>query len=285
VGQTPAIGNRIAFLSGATDAFVRPFNPANGTVGRAIPVPAAARLIGLRPNSEEAWTAHSGGANQVTIVNLREERVAGNILLRLNTQSIPIALHFSADGRFAWLLARNPDSAGERGTILVLDCVSRQVLSTINLGTNLPAAGALNPDGTLLLILGTSLNELGVAEPSMLAFDTLTNTFAPLTIGAANLSAVLPTELYWHPDSTRLYYLNTSNNNIEVYEFGARRVTRRLSLPRTSIVASMDVSPTGDFAIVRDNTGVASHWVDLESGEVLDSSPIPVGPGFLLPRF
>jgi hypothetical protein len=106
-----------------------------------------------------------------------------------------------------------------------------------------------------------------------------------LTLGAANLSTTIPSEMFWHPDGTRLYWLQPTTSTIDQYEIGARRVTRRIAVPRTSILQSMDLSPTGDYVIVRDTNGTQSYWLDLETGENLDSTPIPAGPGFLLPRF
>lgn len=91
--------------------------------------------------------------------------------------------------------------------------------------------------------------------------------------------------MFFHPDGTRLYWLQQGTATIDQYDLGARRVTRRIPLPRTSIVQSMDVAPTGDFAIVRDTNGTLSYWIDLDSGESLDATAIPAGPGFLLPRF
>jgi hypothetical protein len=285
VNGAQAMPNRIAFLSGATEIAVRTYNPANNAVGRAVAIPLNARLIAQRPNSEEVYVAHSGGGSQISVISTREDRLLANFELRLNPQDGIVGLYFSNDGRRAWLVARNPDSAAERGKVLVIDCANRSVLNTVSLGTNTPSAAALNPEGNLLLLYGTSINNVGAAEASMLAFDTITNTTAQLTLGVADLSATLPAEMYWHPDGTRLFWVQQQNSTIEQYEIGARRVTRRISVPRTSILQSMDISPTGEYAIVRDTNGTLSYWMDLESGEVLDASAIPVGPGFLLPRF
>lgn len=285
VNGAPASPTRIAFLSGPMELAVRTYNPVANAVGRAVAIPLNARLIVQRPNSEEVYVAHSGGGSQISVISTREDRLLANFELRLNPQDGLVALHFANDGRRAWLVARNPDSASERGKVLVIDCASRQVLNTIALGTNTPSAAALNPEGNLLLIQGTSINNSGSAEASMLAFDTITNTTALLSSGVADLSPTLPAEMFWHPDGTRLYWVQQSTSTIEQYDIGARRVTRRIPVPRTSIVQSMDLSPTGEYAIVRDTNGTLSYWMDLESGEVLDASAIPAGPGFLLPRF
>lgn len=285
VNGATATPNRLAFLSGATEISVRTYNPANNAVGRAVTIPLNARVIAQRPNSEEVYVAHSGGGSQISVISTREDRLLANFQLRLSPQDAIVNLMFSNDGRLAWLVARNPDSTTERGKVLVLDCANRQVLNSINLGTNTPSAAALNPENNLLLLYGTSLSSAGVAEASLLAFDTITNTTFPLTTGLADLSPVPPTEMFFHPDGTRLYWLQQGTATIDQYDLGARRVTRRIPLPRTSIVQSMDVAPTGDFAIVRDTNGTLSYWIDLESGESLDATAIPAGPGFLLPRF
>jgi WD40 repeat protein len=285
MGNTPSTPNRIAFLSGPTELFVRVYNPANNAVGRAVALAVGARVIALRPSSEEAFVAHAGGGSQISVISMREDRLLTSFQLRLNPQDQIVSLHFSPDGRLAWLVVRNPDSSTERGKVLLLDCPNRAVLNTFVLGTNTPSSAALNPEGNLLLIQGTSLNEAGAAEASMLAFDVNTNTSSVLTTGAASLSPTQPSEMFWHPDGTRLYWLQQQTGTIDQYEIGARRVTRRIGVPRTSILQSMDLSPAGDYAIVRDTNGTLSYWLDLESGESMDVTAIPAGAGFLMPRF
>jgi hypothetical protein len=284
-GSGRPIESRIAFLSGPTENFVRSFNPASQTLGSPISVPANARLLALRPNSDEGWTAHSGGAGLVALVNFREERAILNFPLRLSGNAVPVYLGFSADGRTAYLVARNPDSPAERGNVVIIDAASRSVRATVNLGTNTPSAAALNADGALLFILGTSINDPKPAEPSVIAFDTLTNTFTQIAAGVAALSQNISGELACHPDSTRLFYLNTVNSSLEQFDIPARRVTRRVNIPRVSPLLSLDLSPTGDFALVRDSNGTASYLIDIELGQIVDTTAIPAGAGFLLPRF
>lgn len=285
VNGATAVPNRIAFLSGATELAVRTYNPVNNAVGRAVAIPLNASLIAQRPNSEEVFVAHSGGGSQISVISTREDRLLANFQLLLNPQESIVSLNFSNDGRFAWLVARNPNSASERGKVLIIGCATRQVLNTLSLGANTPSAAALNPEGNLLLIQGTSINSSGAPEASMLAFDIITSTTSQLTLGLADLSPTLPTEMFWHPDGTRLFWIQQQTSTIEQYEIGARRVTRRIAIPRTSIIQAMDLSPTGEYAIVRDTNGTLSYYLDLETGEVMDSSAIPAGPGFLLPRF
>ncbi len=283
--STPS-ANRVAILAGAPEATVRALQPSTLAAGRPVSVPANARLIGLRPGTEEAWTAHSGSLNQMAIVDLVNERVLTSFQLRINPQAVPVGLAFSANGRTAWVVVRHAESLTERGTVLIVDCANRQIVNTVSLGTNVPSTAALSPDGTLLLIAGTSLNDLSAAENSVLGFDTGTNAFTVLTIGAANLSMNQPRAIFWHPDGTRAYSLQPQTGTLEVYEVAARRVTRRIVLPRESgLLDSMDVSQNGDFALVRDVAGANSYLIDLETGETLDAAAIPAGVGFLLPRF
>jgi DNA-binding beta-propeller fold protein YncE len=174
----------------------------------------------------------------------------------------------------------------DRGQVLTIDCVTRAITGTASLGTSLPSTASLSPDGGLLLIAGTSLNDLNTAENSVLAFDTATGTLTLLTLGVANLTPAFPRELHWHPDGARIVYLHPPTATLEIYEPAARRVTRRILLPRDAgILDAMDLSPNGGFALVRDTSGLKSYIVDLESGETLDTTALPAGPGFLLPRF
>ncbi|GAB4365687.1 MAG: hypothetical protein OHK0021_09270 [Bryobacter sp.] len=289
-GQNPPTPNRIAFVSGTNELSVRPFNPTTYAVGRAVLAPANLQAFALRPNSDEAWTLHSGAANQASITNLRTEAAAGQVLLRLANNALPVGIQFTRDGRRAWILVRQPESNTDRGLVVTVDCENRVVLSTVSLGVHLPTSVALSADESRLLILGTVPGSTVPGstlpqEPSLLAFSTLANTFVSLAAGTTQLPQSVPAQLFLHPDGARAYWLNTATSNIEEFNLGSRQVARRIAVPRNSIQLAMDLSATGEIALVRDASGTLSYLLELGFGTVLDATQIPQGPGFLLPRF
>src|SRR5205085_763189 len=109
--------NRMAVLCGGTDPTLRLLNLTSLTLGRSIALPAQPRQVALRPGIGEVWVTHGGNANQISITDPVTERVVASIPFRLNPQAIPVALFFSASGRTAYVVVRNPESSSDRGYV------------------------------------------------------------------------------------------------------------------------------------------------------------------------
>lgn len=272
--------NRVAVLCGTTEPTLRVMNLTALTVGRAIALPAQARQVAWRPGSAEIWTAHAGASNQVSISDPVTERVVGSIPLRQNQQAVPVALQFSASGRTAYVVLRLPDGTTDRGLVLVIDPVTRQIRSTVTLGTNSPTSAALSPDGSVLYVAGTSLNDLNTAEPSIVHVDLLTNTVSLAALGLA----IAPDQILIHPGGQRIYFTFPSTFGLDEYDVQARRVLRRIALPRLIVPQHLEFTPNGDVMFVRDGLGQQAIHLDVETGEVLDVQAIPAGPGVSLVR-
>lgn len=274
--EYPLLGQgegRVAVLTGGTENTVRMLSVGGLTVARPVVVPGQARLIALRPESAEVWTAHQGALSQLTAVEPGLERVVGTVPLRLNQQAALVGLHFSADGRTAYVVVRNEEGATERGVVIVVDAVGRTVRTTIPLGGTRPLSSALSPDGSLLYVGGTTLNELNVASPSLSYVDTFTGVPAVAAIGLA----FAPEVLVMQPNGTRLYWPAASVFGLEEFDVQGRRVVRRISLPRFMVPQSYDVTPGGELMVVRDAQGQSAVHLDLETGQTLDVQAIPAG--------
>jgi DNA-binding beta-propeller fold protein YncE len=286
LGSIPARPNRLAFLSGTAEQQIRSFNTSSFELGRPIAVPVQPRAFALRPLTDEAWTLHSGPANQAVVTNLREERQTASFVLRLNPEAIPISLHFSANGQTAWAVVRNPEGTSERGQILTIDCATRQVVNTVSLGANTPFAAVLSPDSArLLLSVSAPGGAGGLTQAAILEYSTPAGALFSLASGQQSVAQQPPNELHIVPGGGTLYWLNSATGNVDQFDLGARRVVRQLPLPRTSILSAMAISHTGEIATVRDSTGVRSYLLDLTFGTVLDGTVLAVGQGFFLPRF
>lgn len=279
--QNYALGeNRVAILCGTTDLTIRMLNVQALSVGAAISLPALARNIALRPGAGELWATHAGGSNQISVTDLNSPRLAAGIPLRLSPQAVPVALLFSSSGHTAFAVVRNPDSTTDRGYVFVIDAVARQIRSQVSLGTNVPQTAALAPDGATVYIAGTSLNELNTPEPSIVYFDTASNSFS---VAASGLPVVAD-QLSVHPNGTRLYWLATPTATLDEYDVQGRRVVRRIALPRPIQPQGIEITPNGDILFVRDGAGQAALHIDSSSGEILDTQIIPAGPGASLFR-
>lgn len=272
--------NRIAVLCGGADFTVRLLNPVALTVGRPIALPALARQIALRPGIGEVWVTHAGTSNQISISDPVTERVVTSIPFRLNPQAVPVALFFSPSGRTAYAVVRNPESLNDRGFVFVIDPATRVVRNQVSLGTTTPQSAVLSPDGSTIYIMGTSLNDLSTAEPSMSQFDTFTNTSSVAALGLP----IAADQIVMHPNGSRIFWAFPSTFGLDEYDVQARRVVRRIALPRLIQPQNLEFSPIGDVMFVRDVLGQLATHLDPESGEILDTQLIPAGPGVSLLR-
>lgn len=272
--------NRMAVLCGTTENTLRLVSVQSLAVGRSIALPAAARALALRPGQSEVWVAHGGASNQISIVDMVGERVAASIPLRLNPQVVPVGVFFSASGRNAYVVVRHAESTTDRGFVIVIDPAARTIRAQVSLGTTTPQAAVLSPDGNALYIGGASINEAGVSEPSLSTFETVTNT---VSLTAGGLPAV-PEQLALHPNGLRIFIPFPTTFALDEYDVQARRVVRRVQLPRLLVPQNLEFSPNGDVLIVRDTAGQQALHLDPESGEVLDSQVIPAGPGVAVVR-
>jgi hypothetical protein len=272
--------NRVVVLGGGTESTLRALNLNAGSVSRAIVLPAQARIPLLRPNTAEVWTVHAGTNNQISIADLQAERVTGGIQLRLSPQVQIIAFFFSASARTAYVIARNVDTPNDRGSVLLVDVNSRQIRQTISLGTTTPASAVPAPDGNTIYIFGTSLNDLNTAEPSLSYFDTFSGTVSVAATGFTQT----PEQIAIHPNGTRLYFLQPQVTAMDEFDTQSRRVVRRIPLPRASTPANIEVTHTGHILSIRDGAGQQAVYLDSETGEILDTQAIPMGPAAMLLR-
>ncbi len=272
--------NRVAVLCGGTDFTVRLLNPVALTVGRSIVLPALARQIALRPGIGEVWVTHAGTSNQISIADPVSERVVTSIPFRLNPQAVPVGLFFSPSGRTAYAVVRNPESVNDRGFVFVIDPATRVIRNQVSLGTTTPQSAVLSPDGSTIYVMGTSLNDLNTAEPSMSHFDTLTNTHSVVALGLP----IAAEQIVIHPSGLRIFWSFPSTFGLDEYDVQARRVVRRIALPRLIQPQNLEFTPNGDVLLVRDILGQLATHLDSESGEILDTQAIPAGPGVSLIR-
>jgi len=272
--------NRMAVLCGGVDPTLRFLNLQTLTVGKSVALPAQARQIALRPGNGEAWVTHSGNSNQISISDASTERVVAGIPFRLNPQAVPVGLFFSASGRTAYAVVRNPESTTDRGYVFLFDPATRLQKGQFSLGTTSPVSALLSPDGATIYIAGTSLNDLNTSVPGMTYFDTLTGISSVAAIGLP----IAPESMALHPNGLRIFWAFPSTYGLDEYDVQARRVIRRIPLPRFIEPQGLEFTPTGDVLMIRDATGLLATHLDPETGEILETQAIPGGPSSVVLR-
>jgi WD40 repeat protein len=287
-GAAALAENRIVVISSApvlsgTEFTLRTLNASSLTLGRAIVVPANPTGLALRPGSNEAWAIHSGSNNVISISDLSIERLATTLPLRLLPQDVAVSLHFSPNGRTAYIVVRNAEGQASRGSVQIWDCVNRTLRSTVALGNTQPVSALLSPDGSNLVISGTSPNDFNVPAPSLSFFNTLSNTVEIAQISAGGLGSLASTDqMVFHPDGNRLFLLSVAT--LDTFDIQARRIVRNTALPRGSKPNLLDISPYGEALLLRDSLGVQTALVDTLTMETLDVQPFANGAGFLILR-
>lgn len=279
-GNAALAENRLAVLCGGTEPTLRLLNLQSLTVGRSVALPALPRQLAVRPGVGEVWVTHAGTSNQISITDPSSERVVASIPFRLNPQAVPVALFFSASGRTAYAVVRNPESTSDRGYVFLFDPATRQPKGQFSLGTTTPQSAVLSPDGSTIYIAGSSLNDLNTGEPSMTYFDTLTGLSSVAAIGLP----IAAEQITIHPNGQRIYWTFASTFGLDEYDVQARRVIRRIQLPRLIQPQGLELTPNGDVIIVRDVLGQLAVHLDADTGEILDTQAIPAGPSTAVVR-
>lgn len=129
-----------------------------------IPLGAGPEALAVSPDGTEAFVLAYGSKSPkvvpaVIVVDLRREAVVA----RVRVGVIPRSLVLSASGRRAYVSNWGDES------ISVISTGSRRVLDTIDLGTTMPGALAVNPDGSRLLV---NRENAGVRKPRILTINT-----------------------------------------------------------------------------------------------------------------
>ncbi len=151
---------------------------------------------------------------------------------------------------------------------------------------DLPLAMVESPDGRLLLIVNN-----GYAAPTITIVDReheYVRETVPLDHAWLGMA--------WHPDGKRLYVSGAGNNTVHEMQFAAGKLTRGIDLvlgrpmdaPASapnrpapvpqSFVGGLAISPDGSLLFAVHVLGQIVSVVDLKSGHVLRSIPLPAEP-------
>ncbi len=208
--------NRLLFLDLKTFEITNP-----------VTVPNGARLFAMRPSavgpSNEAWTAHAGIGNQITIANLDTSHVEGAIPTNLNVTTndfAPVNIVFSNSGKTAYYTIRylNPDANGNRGAMLIFDADTRTLKSTVLL-SNRPDAFLMAPDGLTAYLIG---------DRKIVYYDVLSGTSDLVASFPGDLLS--PYQMFAHPDGNRIFFFETAPNSIAVFDLSQRKVVNQFPI-------------------------------------------------------
>jgi len=193
-----------------------PSNAFEFDLGVAIQVGNRPEGLVLRPNGSEIWVANRND-DSISIIDRVTEKVIATVPLKTTTPSTgkgkvketaigrkPVALAFSPDGQFAYVMGRNSDN------LIVINVTTRAIVSSIKVG-NKPVALATWTNGLKVYVYIANRNSNDVA-----VVDT-TNPSAPLFLGQIPAGEE-PEGIAILPDGSKLYVSNSDSNTVSVFQ-------------------------------------------------------------------
>ncbi|BBO15408.1 autotransporter domain-containing protein [Bradyrhizobium sp. TM102] len=191
------------------------------------------------------WTALNSTPGQVIEFGTLSNAPIGS---PIGTSTYPHSAVFSADGRFAYVVAMS-------GAVEVIDVVGRTVVATI------PVAGqtaglALSPDGSSLYVTSSSAHSVTV-------ISTATNVVvgSPIAVGAAPYGVVVS------PDGTRAYVANQGSANISIIDAASKTVIGTVAAG--SSPSGITTSPDGSRIYVTNQSDGSVTVIDAASQSVV----------------
>ncbi|WP_158228728.1 autotransporter domain-containing protein [Bradyrhizobium sp. Y36] len=191
------------------------------------------------------WTALNSVPGQVI-----EFGTLGNAPIGspIGTSAYPHSAVFSADGRFAYVVAMS-------GAVEVIDVVGRTVVATIPVAGS-PAGLALSPDGASLYVTTSS-------GSSVMVISTATN----LVVGSPIAVGVTPYGVAVSPDGTRIYVANQGSANISVIDAASKTVIGTVATG--SSPSGITTSPDGSRIYVTNQSSGSVTVIDAVSQSVV----------------
>jgi len=177
------------------------------------------------------WTAINSTPGQVIEFGTLSNAPIGSAIA---TNAYPISAVFSADGRFAYVVAMS-------GAVDVIDVVGRTVVATIPVAGS-PAGLALSPDGSSLYVTSSAANSVTV-------ISTATN----LVVGSPIAVGVIPFGVAVSPDGTRIYVANQGSASVSIIDAASKAVIGSVAVGNSA--SGITVSPDGGRIYVANQSG------------------------------
>ncbi|MBB4424729.1 YVTN family beta-propeller protein/autotransporter-associated beta strand protein [Bradyrhizobium sp. CIR48] len=191
------------------------------------------------------WTAINSTPGQVIEFGTLSNAPIGS---PIGTSAYPHSAVFSADGRFAYVVAMS-------GAVEVIDVAGRTVVATIPVA-GLTAGLALSPDGSSLYVTSSS-------GGSVTVISTATNLVvgSPIAVGVAPFGVVVS------PDGTRAYVANQGSANISIIDAASKTVIGTVAAG--SSPSGITMSPDGSRIYVANQSSGSVSVIDAVSQSVV----------------
>jgi len=242
-----------AYVTNSGDGTVSVIKTSTNTVVSTIPVPGAFTIT-LAPSGK---TAYVGTGDAVAVLNTVTKKVTTSIPV-----PNPIGLAVTRNGAFVYVVSSSP------GNVVVISTLTNAIVAAIPVGTNIPIAVVISPDGQTAYVTNYNANTVSVIRT---ANNTVANTIhvsagpfnetispdghwlyvAQYNAGGGNLVTVIdtvsqtiatsivvgtgPEYIGFSEDSVFAYVANITSNNVSVINTASKTVVNTVSVGKAPV--------------------------------------------------
>ena len=234
------------------------------------------------PDGSQVWVPNRNG-DSISIIDRATDAVIATVPLKVMEPSKgkgkskekeigrkPVAVAFSPDGKYAYVLARNSNN------LIVLDATTLAILSYhLEVGKK-PVALAVSPDGSKVYIANRSGNTVAVVDVS--------NPIAPILLAQIPIGEE-PEGIALLPDGSKLYVTNSESNTVSVLQvqsfppFLTLVATIHVGKEPSGItVTRAGIFVDGDYVYVANQEDNTVSVIDATNDEVITTIPVGKSP-------
>jgi YVTN family beta-propeller protein len=277
---------------GAVDVLLGPLSPNtanafNFALGTIIDVGKRPEGLAIRPpDGREVWVANRND-DSISIIDRVTDTLIATVALRVKEVrgrrehwreigKKPVAVVFSPDGQFAYVLARNSNNLIVLDTAKAISDPANAILSwRLEVG-NKPVALAVSPEGSKLYIVNRNSDRVAVVD--------MTNPAAPVLLGQIRVGEE-PEGIAILPDGTKLYVTSSETNSVWVYDIqaGSPYLTLRSVVPVGKEPGGIALTKPGsfvdgDYVYVANREDNTVSVIDTTRDTVIATIPVGKGP-------
>jgi YVTN family beta-propeller protein len=256
-----------------------PANAFDFSLGTAIPVGNRPQGLAIKPDGTQVWVPNRND-DTISVIDRASDSLVATIPLKVKEikgkkeywKEIgrrPVAVGFSHDGKFAYVVGRNSNN------LIVIDTGSKAVLASVEVG-NKPVALAVSLDGAKVYVANRNGSNVAVVDVSTPAAPIL---LAQIPVGEEPEGIVLLN------GGTKLYVTSKETNSVWVFE--ALSGPPYLSLLKTVAVgqgpSGIGVTRSGsfvngDFVYIANRDDNTVSVIDALTDGVVTTLPVGKGP-------
>lgn len=240
--------------------------------------------LAIKPDGTQLWVAHPMSGS-ISIIDLVADVVLATVPVKqlepsgsqggAEQGSRPVALGFSTDGQFAYILGRDSNNLIIVSTEMAIMNPTHAVVASVKVG-DMPGVLAVDPMHSFVYVLNRSGNNVAVVDVSVPEIPLLR---ALVAVGEG------PEGIALLPDESKLYITNSESNTVSVLQVepGPTFLKPMATVPVGRKPSGIAVVPSGsfaggDFVYVANREDDTVSVIDTTNDTVVTVVPVGEGP-------